>query len=322
VTVVAFATITVLGLAGQVIRDRSVSMAILMYLPLLPAGLTAVALDLVRSGRAFPRGRFALTLLGLVASTWAALPMIGDGAVSEARPNDEEVSLLHWNVQWGGGLFRSQKTWAAQRFEILQREPDLVILSELPPDNGVEQLVSQLGPSADWVGIRHDPRSPYWLRLAVCSRRPIHLEQRHPLPGGVAMSVTAEVRGRPVRLLVVDGQSNPFRSRLPFLRAIAEVCQNSADAGHPIDAVVGDFNTLSRSIGFDTLTNQGFTLASRSASGWRGTFPSWLPLYDIDHVWLGPALRVRSCTLFNGPASDHRGQFVRILISGSGGKGT
>ena len=81
-TAVGLTTIMVLGIAGQVIRDRSVSLAILMYLPLLPAGLTAVALDLACSGRAFPRARFALALLGAVAIVWAVLPMIGDGATS------------------------------------------------------------------------------------------------------------------------------------------------------------------------------------------------------------------------------------------------
>ena len=117
------------------------------------------------------------------------------------------------------------------------------------------------------------------------------LEKRMPLPGGVAMSVTADVRGRTMRLLVVDGKSNPFQSRLPFLRAIAQICREAAGEGRPFDAVAGDFNTPSRSIGFDALTAQGYTLASRSAAGWRGTFPSWLPIYDIDHVWLRPGLR-------------------------------
>jgi endonuclease/exonuclease/phosphatase family metal-dependent hydrolase len=59
------------------------------------------------------------------------------------------------------------------------------------------------------------------------------------------------------------------------------------------------------------LAAQGYALASRSSSGWRGTFPAWLPVYDIDHVWLRPGLIVQSCTLFNGPVSDHRGQIVR-----------
>ena len=116
------ATIIVLGLAGQVIRDRSVPLAVLMYFPLLPVGLAAVALDLAQLGRALPRVRFGLTLLGAVASTWAAVTMIGAGVVGEFRSDDPEVTVLHWNVQWGGGLFRSPRTWSAQRSEILEAQ--------------------------------------------------------------------------------------------------------------------------------------------------------------------------------------------------------
>jgi len=128
------------------------------------------------------------------------------------------------------------------------------------------------------------------------------------------MSVACAVRGRDVRILVVDGKSNPFASRLPFLRAVAELCRAAAEEGRPFDALAGDFNAPGRGIGFDSLTAQGYSLAGRSAAGWRGTFPSWLPLYDIDHVWLRPGLRLRSCTLFTGAASDHRGQFVSVLL--------
>ncbi len=310
--VLLMATI-VLGLAGQLIRDRTVPLAILMYLPLFPAGVAAIVLDLCQRGRALPKARFALTLTGAVASTLAALMMIGAGATSDASTDISGVTILHWNVQWGGGIFRSPRSWAAQRAEILRHDPDIIILSELPPSHWVEQLVDTLGPGASIAAIQHDPGSRYWFRLAVCSRWPIRLEDRWPLPGGVAMSVTADVRGRQIRILVVDGRSNPFQSRLPFLQAIADACRAAKEQGRPFDIVAGDFNTPSRSLGFDALEPQGYSLASRFSGGWRGTFPAWLPIYDIDHVWVGPRFRVGSSNLFNGPATDHRGQVVRIL---------
>jgi endonuclease/exonuclease/phosphatase family metal-dependent hydrolase len=311
-TAVGLALIIIAGLAGQLTRDRSAALAVLMYLPLLPAGVAAMILDLAQSGRALPRGRFSLSILGCVACSVAAMLMIGWGAVDEGRGNGPDVSLLHWNVQWGGGLFRSPKTWAAQRAEVLARQPDLIVLSEGPSSDWIEQLVRDLGPGAAWVGVEQYPPSRYWYKLAVCSRWRIRLEKQFSLPNGAAISLIAQVRGRPVRVLVVDGKSNPFQSRLPFLRAIVEECQRAAGDGHPYDIVVGDFNTPSRSIGFDALAAQGYTLASRSTRGWRGTFPSFLPVYDIDHVWLAPQIHLRSCTLFNGPSTDHRGQFVRL----------
>ena len=311
----SLAAVIIAGLAGQLIRDRSVTTAILMYLPLLPAALAAMVFDIARRGRALPRARFLLTLLGILGGIWAVMPMIGSGAIGRYGPADTEVTLLHWNVMWGGGPFRSERTWAVQRAEIMECDPDLIILSEFPPPVWLKNLIDEIGPGANVIGIDRDRRSPYWFRLAVCSRWPIQVEKQMPLPGGVAMSVAAEVRGRAMRVLIVDGKSNPFQSRLPFLEAIAQICRQAARDGRPFDAVAGDFNTPSRSIGFDWLMDQGYTLASRSAAGWRGTFPSWVPIYDIDHVWLRAVLRIRSCTLFSGPASDHRGQFVSLLLA-------
>jgi endonuclease/exonuclease/phosphatase family metal-dependent hydrolase len=89
--------------------------------------------------------------------------------------------------------------------------------------------------------------------------------------------------------------------------------RRSESERRPFDIVAGDFNTPSRSLGFDAFAAQGYALASRSAGGWRGTFPARLPIYDVDHVWISPAGRVGQCTLFNVPFTDHRGQVVRIL---------
>jgi endonuclease/exonuclease/phosphatase family metal-dependent hydrolase len=302
------------GLVGQAIRDRSVGSALLMYIPLLPVGMVAVALDTTWRGRSLPRLRFGLTALGLVAIAWSAHTMLGSGTSDQPGGSDREVLVLGWNVLWGGGLFRSPRTWAAQCTTIAELKPDLVVLSEAPPGDWLDRLVGELGPGASSVGMHHEPRSPYWYRLAVCSQWPLRLEERLSFPGGAAMSVTAEARGHHLRLLVVDGISSPARSRIPFLRAIAEECRTATASGRPYDLVLGDFNTPSRSLGFDEFDRLGYRLAGRSARGWRGTFPSWLPVYDIDHVWLRAGLGIGSCTFFNGPHTDHRGQIVRIVL--------
>jgi endonuclease/exonuclease/phosphatase family metal-dependent hydrolase len=307
--------IVVAGLLGQFVRDRWVVTAILMYLPLLPVAMAAIVFDAFQKGRALRPGRFLLTSIGVLASACAVVPMIGSGEVGNYGPTDREVTLLQWNVLWGGGPWRSAQTWAAQRTEIIKRDPDIIILSELPPVDWIDKFVDGVGPGANIVSLEHDASSRYWYRLGVCSRWPLLREQTIPLPDGVGMSVTVSVPGRPLRLLVVDGKSNPFHSRLPFLRAVANLCRGAARAGRPFDVVAGDFNTPSHSIGFDAMADQRYTLAGRATHGWRGTFPSALPIYDIDHVWSGPDLRLRSCAFFNGPYSDHRGQFVSLLWS-------
>ena len=71
-----------------------------------------------------------------------------------------------------------------------------------------------------------------------------------------------------------------------------------------------------RGVGFDPFPelSGGYRLASRSAVGWRGTFPSECPLLDIDHVWLGRGLPIRDCELFGHAACDHRGQSVSFYL--------
>jgi endonuclease/exonuclease/phosphatase family metal-dependent hydrolase len=308
------AGLIIAGFTGQAIRDRSVGFTMLMYIPLPLVGVVAVALDAAMRGRSVPRLRFGLAALGLVAIGWSASAMTGAGITAQPAPDDREVSIVQWNVQWGGGLFRGPHTWAAQRQTIVGMAPDLVVLSEAPPGEWLDRLVADLGPGASYVGIHHDPRSPYWYRMTACSRWPLRLDERLMLPGGTAMSVIADVRQRQLRLLVVDGVSSPTRPRIPFLRAIAAACRKAEVAGRPYDLVLGDFNTLSRSLGFDDLEALGYRLAGRSAPGWRGTFPAWLPLYDIDHVWVGAGNRLACCAFFNGSSTDHRGQVVRVLL--------
>jgi endonuclease/exonuclease/phosphatase family metal-dependent hydrolase len=307
-------TVIIAGLSGQLVRDRSVSMAILMYLPVLPVSVLAAIFDLALRGKALPRVRFGLTILATAGIALSAIPMIGSGAVRAPRSGERGISLLHWNVQWGGGLFRNSQTWTAQRSEILRHKPGIVILSEAPTGAWVDQLVADLGPGATRAHIEHESGNPYWYGLAVCSRWPVLFEEGVALPNGKGMSVTVTTASGPLRILVVDGMSSPFLSRLPFLNAVIAACHAARIAGRPYDLVVGDFNTPSRSLGFDRLIEEGYTLASRSAAGWRATFPSWLPVYDIDHVWLGRGLRVGSARFFNGPHTDHRGQIARIVV--------
>ena len=300
-----------LAAAGQVVRDRSVAWALLMYLPLGLLGLAAVGFDALCRGRAVPKGRFALAAVGLLATLGAAWPMVGrgPGAVGEGP----EISVLHWNVIWGGGKDRDPARWAAIRGEILRQPADLRVLSEAPPDDWLDQLVGEMGPGASRVQAENGPEGGgYWFKLVVCSKGPLRLVRREPIADGAGMVVEAEVRGRTVRLLVVDAQSPPLIPRSPRLLAVAAACRRAREAGEPIDVVVGDFNAVSRSLGFDAIEAEGYALASRSSRGWRGTFPSFLPAYDIDHAFVRREAPIVGCRFFTNFASDHRGQVARF----------
>lgn len=302
------------GLVGQFVRDPVPASALLMYIPLPMVGTMALVVDLSCRGRAIRRPRFALAAMGVAAIAWSSATMIGIGGSERPRPGDREVIVLHENVLWGGGPFRSPKTWSDQRADLVARNPDLIVLSEAPPADWIARLVHDLGPGASSVEVRNEPTSSYWYHLVVASRWPIRRERHFRFSGGAGMAVEAEVDGCRLRLLVVDGMSRPTQSRLPFLSAVAAACREAELAGRPFDLVLGDFNTPARSLGFDGLTGLGYRLAGRFATGWRGTFPAWVPVYDIDHVWVGARLRIRSDAFFQGPHSDHRGQLVRVLV--------
>jgi endonuclease/exonuclease/phosphatase (EEP) superfamily protein YafD len=305
------------GAVGQLVRDRSVVLALMMYVPLLPVGLAAVVLDVARRGRSLPRARFGLAVAGAVAAAWGAAAMTGRGSPEPALPGSTEITLLHWNVMWGG---HDPSQWRETAAKIVRRDPDLVVLSEAPSDEMVVDALSGDGPRWNFVYITNPPRSGYWYNPFVCSRGPLKLERRVPITNGAAMSVLAEVRGRTLRLLVVDGRSNPLLLRTPMLHDIAAVCNDAARRDERIDLVVGDFNSMGRSVGFDELTvagGGGYRRAAAVCGGWRATWPAPVPLYDIDHVWLRSSLRgprIVGCELFSSPRTDHRGQFVRLAL--------
>lgn len=300
-----------LGVAAQVVRDRSVAWALLMYVPLIPLGLAATAFDATCRGRALPRGRFVLGGIGLASALGAAWPMVGHGPGIGAGAGPE-VSVLHWNVLWGGGRKRDPGRWAAIRREIVRQGADVVVLSEAPPDDWLDQLLGEIGPGASRVQVENGPGDRNWYKLVVCSRGPLELIRREPIANGSAMVVEALVGGRPLRLMVVDARSDPRLLRTPMLRDVAAACRRAREAGGPIDVVAGDFNSVARSVGFDAIEAEGYALASRSSRGWRGTFPSALPVYDIDHVWARRDLHGLRSDLFTERASDHRGQVARF----------
>ncbi len=313
---VGLAALIALGLLGQAVRDRSAAWAVLMYLPLIPLGLAAAGLDGICRGRALPRARFGLGGLGLAAAGLAAWPLIGSGPIEEragsAGARAPEVSILQWNVVWGGGRRRDDRRWAEIRREIAARGADLVVLSEAPPDEMLDLLAADLGPGTARVQVENEPAAGYWYKLAVFARGPLRLVRREAIARGAAMVVEADLQEGTVRLMVVDGPSHPFVWRTPTLDDVAVAALRARAAGAPFDVLLGDLNSMGRSLGCDAIAEAGYDLASRSSPGWRATFPSYLPLYDIDHVWVGrdhPGVRSE---LFTNLASDHRGQVARF----------
>ena len=317
-----------LGIVGQTARDRSVPLALMMYVPLAPLGLWAVLLDVLRRGQAL-RPRFALAAAGFVSLVAGVVPMVGLRPPEPAPPGATTLTLLHWNVQSGGRITDGSR-WGDMAARIVAREPDVIVLSETPPDPLLFATLRRRGNGWNAVQLHPGPGPGYWYNLLVCSRSPVSLDRQVPVRNGSAMAVTVTVRGRPLRLLVVDGMSTIPLLRTPFLHSVAAACGDAARRGTPYDVVVGDFNSVGRSIGFDAVRSAagGYGRASDYCGGWRATWPAPLPVFDIDHVMPHAGIAVTDCELFSSGLfdTDHRGQFVTLALpagdASSGPSGT
>jgi endonuclease/exonuclease/phosphatase (EEP) superfamily protein YafD len=314
------ATVLVISAAivGHTVRDRTVELGLLMYIPLLPLGLWAVCLDISLIGRSLPKFRFGLTLIGLGIITWGSLSMIGMADTQTNLEPSKLVSVLHWNVHWGGG----RKNWKSIRNDIEQRNPDIAIISEPPGKNRFKLLLKQM----NWSKVMHKNTASN--TLAVCSSLPLRFERRLKIRNGKAMIAVVTVRGQSLRVLAVDGNRNMSRRhvvlsrqllprwRTPMLTDVAKNITAAHKRGQPIDIIAGDFNAISLSSGFDAFANAGggYNLASKFSNGWRGTWKSYLPLYDIDHVWVHKSFSGLRAKLFTNLKSDHRGQLVQFQL--------
>jgi endonuclease/exonuclease/phosphatase family metal-dependent hydrolase len=307
-----------LGLVGFAVRDRSLLLAFLLYLPLLPLGVVSVGLGLWSRRSISTRLRGTLIVIGLVSiitnSSWMLGLGRGPGAGTTSQPQGRTLSVLHWNVQWGRYWNKPQTEWKAMVTEIVGQNPDIVVLSEAPPYYEMYQDLDRLPGYRFVVFVQSNPGDRHTYHLFVSARWPVRLIRRVLISNGAAAVVQVDHPERPVRLLFVDGRSKVTLERTPMLHDVARACSQAYYSGEPIDLIAGDFNAVSRSIGFDAVESAGggYLLASRFCGGWRGSWPSLFPLFDIDHVWVRSDWTLVSCRLFTNFASDHRGQVVRL----------
>lgn len=313
--VLACGAMLLLAILGRIVRDRNILFALMMYLPILPiaaATLLAVIVRLSRRPRAGTKWLIGLGATALLAALLNITEMTGRTPatrISSARVN---VTVMQWNVQWGGReIF--PPAWDPTARAILAEAPDILVLNEAPADERIARLCRNLGDTWTFASRGHEPKSRYWYNVAVASRWPVRFGREVMIPNGAAMSVLIEAPERALRVLVVDGISDPRILRTPMLHAVAAYCRDEAAAGRAVDIIAGDFNAMSSSIGFDALRQQRFALASDASGSWRGTFPMPLLLYDIDHIWVGRALRVAGCGFVRSTGTNHRGIVARVV---------
>ena len=303
------------GLLSLILRDRLPVIGWLIYVPLVPLGAAALVWELAARGRGLPKLRFALGLVGAVALACGIVTSLGTGL--PPAPGVTPITVLQWNVRWGGGGGGDDgkaERWDSLCRDLARHAPDIVILSECPSEQRLDHLERTLGSAWTFARSEHPRRSRYLYRLLVASRWPVRLEREDAIPSGRVIQAVVGVPGGDVRVLVVDGESAFWHDRTARLGAVAQICRDAALLGQPIDVVAGDFNAIRRSVGFDLIADAGFRSAGASGAGWRPTWPSICPLYEIDYVWVNERWGIVSVERFTNLVTDHRGQLVRLNV--------
>jgi len=142
--------------------------------------------------------------------------MIGMGGNQSHFDPSQQISVLHWNVHWGG---KEKGSWKSIRHDIEQRHPDIAILSEPPVQHRLNQLLKHKG----WSIIKYQ-NTPSNV-LAVCSTWPLQLERLVRIREAKGMIVVVTVRGQALRILAIDGRRNIKRC-VYWLLMVVVICQD------------------------------------------------------------------------------------------------
>ncbi len=191
-----------------------------------------------------------------------------------ARPQSGEWKFVTWNL--GGGMHPLPPL-----IDLVRREsPDLVALVESGAIDAA-QIANYERELPGYRVVRFDGQRACLLRGTLGEVRQESLAGRSRV---VELRVT--IRGQPLRVLIVDMDSDIHRSRRGTLEQIA-----AQAAREPRTVVLGDFNTPLDSACLDPM-RRAFAAANEAwHAGFRETWFYGLPLLSLDQVWLSRDLR-------------------------------
>lgn len=288
-----------LGLAGlwvigQVFRDGNALTALCFYLP------SPFVLVVLLAGAVLARGsaRRVLALacaLTSFAPLWFVLKIENRPSPGPSSAGNPTLRVVHWNV------FGGQLGWDGVLQRARREDPDLVVLSEVPPEMDSREAGKVFGEG--WNGIHIS-------NLAILAQGELLSGRWLMRKDGIRIYgvIWTSVRGS-CRLLVVDLPSSLATSRAPGLQAVARAIAT----WHP-DLVVGDFNAPRRSLPLTRLP-PGYTHAYETVgSGWSYTWPAPITMLAIDQCIVGPRILPSSYRLETSLRSDHRLQVLDFSL--------
>jgi endonuclease/exonuclease/phosphatase (EEP) superfamily protein YafD len=224
------------------------------------------------------------------------------GFASCASFDSPQLRVVTWNV---GGIRGRPRAIRANVADVLSGfNADIVVLSEAPRSSTTNPDFWRSRFPGYSVAVPGDG-----LGLIIISRSSLFDVRVHEL-GRHAYLVTAQgaFHGRLLEIFLVDFPSNPRAIRQPLIQNPQLLRPPPSGTGR---VLMGDFNTPRDSTWFSAYDGLYTNAFDQSGQGWRKTWPSLVPVLDIDHIWTAEIywLYARRCRL-----SDHQiiGRLSRI----------
>jgi len=270
----------------------------------------------------------------------AALPgtdLVDSSELSGARPSlvpARRLRVMTYNTH--GCVGTDGKCRPERIAEVIRRfSPDVVALQEV--DVGQQrsgsldqaQLIAELTDLSAHFTSARDVGQGGRYGNAILTHHPYELRAEGILPvrrGEVRAAQWLRLALRQGHLDVVNTHlSLHFFERLVQFRALFSDDPDSPIGQHPapfpslrgsLDHLIlcGDFNAGVLSPLY-YLLRQRLRDAQRSSGGWgQPTFPSWLPLFRLDHVWIGKALVPDAVCVPRDPAARVASDHLPIVV--------
>lgn len=213
------------------------------------------------------------------------------------NPHADGLQLVQWNASWPGSLGGAD---AAER--LLELEPDIAVIS-----NPYKLFADGRGEA--WQAAGYDVINLGW--FLVASRLPV-TEARvvTSAKGRIAALVRTVWRGEPLTVMPIDLPSEAWASRSD----IAERLRDDL-AGMPlgdVDIIVGDANIPRGSASLGVAFPDHRSAWNDAGRGYGGSWPRIIPLLQIDHVLIGPAIRATQVRFLDLGSRVHRAQHVTL----------
>ena len=210
--------------------------------------------------------RWVMIAVSLAVAGWWGIDSFAWPRPVESPPR---FRVVLWNVAY-------QRWPESMAKQITALDPDVIALVELRNEDGKERW-SECLPGYSHVAGDGE--------LAVWSRTPVTDLGKASLPGRARLRVLQLlIDAQVLPLLLVDVKSDPRNHRREPLEWVAEQA-----AVHDAALILGDFNTPSVSRHFAPLRSRWEAAFEAAGVGYRPTWPTPLPVWDLDQVWLDPA---------------------------------